>query len=70
MRWVGHVASMGERRGGYRILVEQPKGTTPLGRPICRWEENIKTVLQEIGWGVSVWIGLFWLRLGTNGGHL
>jgi hypothetical protein len=31
-------------------LVEQPKGKGPLGRPSCRWEENIKMALQEIGW--------------------
>jgi len=42
MGWVGHVACMGERRGAYRVLVEQPKGKGPLGRPNCRWEENIK----------------------------
>jgi hypothetical protein len=28
MRWVGHVARMGERRGVYRVLVEKPEGTT------------------------------------------
>ena len=26
MRWVGHVAHMGDRRGAYRILVERPEG--------------------------------------------
>jgi hypothetical protein len=26
MRWVGHVACMGERRGVYRVLVGRPKG--------------------------------------------
>ena len=57
------MASMGERRGAYRVLVEQPKGKTPLGRPSCRWEKNIKMVLQEIGWGVDVdWIVLAQVR--------
>jgi hypothetical protein len=51
MRWVGHVAHMGEKRGAYQILVGRPEGRRPLGRPRCRWEDNIKTDLQEVGWG-------------------
>jgi hypothetical protein len=42
MRWVGHVARMGEGRGAYRILVVRPEGRRPLGRPRHRWEDNIK----------------------------
>jgi hypothetical protein len=49
MRWVGHVACMGEGRGVYRILVGRPKGKRLLGRPRCRWEDNIKIDLREIG---------------------
>ena len=33
MRWAGQVARMGERRGVYRILVGNPEGNRPLGRP-------------------------------------
>jgi hypothetical protein len=33
MRWAGHVARMGERRGVYRVLVGKPGGKRPLGRP-------------------------------------
>jgi hypothetical protein len=33
MRWVGHVARMGEKRNAYRLLVGQPEGKSPLGRP-------------------------------------
>ena len=33
MRWAGHVARMGDRRGVYRVLVGKPEGKTPLGRP-------------------------------------
>ena len=43
MRWAGHVARMGERRGVYRLLVGKPEGKRPLGRPRRRWEDNIKT---------------------------
>ena len=42
MRWAGHVARMGARRGLYRVLVEKPEGKRLLGRPGCRWEDNIK----------------------------
>jgi hypothetical protein len=40
--WAGHVARMGEKRNAYRILVGNPEGKRPLGRPRRRWEDNIK----------------------------
>ena len=49
MRWAGHVARMGERRGVYRVLVGKPEGKMPLGRPSRRWQDNIKMDLQEVG---------------------
>jgi hypothetical protein len=33
MRWAGHIARMGERRGVYRVLVGKPEGKRPLGDP-------------------------------------
>ena len=51
MRWVGHVARMGEERGVYRVLVGKPEGRRPLGRPRRRWVDNIRTDLQEVGCG-------------------
>jgi hypothetical protein len=68
MRWAGHVARMGEGRGAYRILVGWPEGRRPLGRPRHRWEDNLKTDLQEVRWGA--WTGLIWLRIETGGGLL
>jgi len=53
MRWVGHVARMGERRGVYRVLVGKPKGKRPLGIPRRRWEDNIKMDLQEVECGMD-----------------
>ena len=47
MRWVGHVASIGWRRGVYRVLVGKSGGK----RPRHRWEDNIKMDLQEVGCG-------------------
>jgi hypothetical protein len=58
MRWVGHVARMGEKRNAYRLLVGKPEGRRPLGRPRHRWLENIRMDLVEVGWGDVDWIGL------------
>jgi len=58
MRWAGHVARMGERRGVYRILVGKPEEKRPLGRPRRRWEDNIQMDLQEVGCGGMDWIEL------------
>jgi hypothetical protein len=41
---------MGEKRNAYRILVGNPEGKRPLGRPIRRWVDNINIDLREIGW--------------------
>jgi len=49
MRWAGHVAGIKETRGAYRVLVGKPLGKRPLERPRRRWEDNIKTDLQEVG---------------------
>jgi hypothetical protein len=48
----------GEKRNAYRILVGKPKGNKPLGRPRCRWVDNIKMDLRDIGWGGMDWIDL------------
>jgi hypothetical protein len=50
MRWAGHVACMGKKRNAYVSLVERPEGKRPPGRSRCRWEDNIKIGLGEIGW--------------------
>jgi len=42
MRWAGHVVRMGEGRGVHRVLVGKPEGKRPMGRPRCRWDDNIK----------------------------
>jgi hypothetical protein len=65
MRWAGHEARMGEGRNGYRVLVGKPEGKRQLERPMRRWEDGIRMVLREIGWGV--WSGFTWLSIGTVG---
>ena len=58
MRWAGHVVRMGQGRGVYRVLVGKPEGKSPLGRPRCRWEDNIKMDLQEVGGACGDWMEL------------
>ena len=48
MRWAGHVARMGEKRGVYRVLVGKPEGKRPLGRHRRKWQDTIKMDLQEM----------------------
>jgi hypothetical protein len=50
MRWAGHVARIGERRGIYRVLVGKAEGKRPLGRHRGRWEDNIKMTFQKWVW--------------------
>jgi hypothetical protein len=57
-----NVALTGERRGVYRVLVVKPEGKRPLGRPRCRWEDNIKMDLQEVGCR-----GMDWIYLAQDG---
>jgi hypothetical protein len=58
MRWVGHVARMGERKNVYKLLVGKPGGRRPLGRPRCRRLNNIRMDLVEMGWDGVDWISL------------
>jgi hypothetical protein len=39
-------------------LIGKAEGKRPVGRPRCRWIDNIKLGLSEIGLGVVDWIGL------------
>jgi hypothetical protein len=48
---------MGESRGAHGVLVEKPL-QRPLGIPRCRWEDNIKMDLQEVGYEGRDWINV------------
>jgi hypothetical protein len=61
MRWAGHVARMGDERKLYEVLVGNPVGKIPLGRPRLRWEDGIRMDLREIGFG-----GVDWIRLAQD----
>ncbi|KAJ4429839.1 hypothetical protein ANN_22043 [Periplaneta americana] len=58
LRWAGYVASMGESRNAYRVLIGRPEGKIPLGTPRRRWENNIKMDLREVRYGDRDWIDL------------
>jgi hypothetical protein len=58
MKWVEHMACMGEDRKLYKVLVGKPQGKRPLGRPRHRWEYGIRMYLREIGWEGVEWVQL------------
>jgi hypothetical protein len=58
IRWVGHVARMGEKRNMYRLLVGKQEGKESTRKTRCRWVDNIKMGLVEIGWDAVDWLGL------------
>jgi hypothetical protein len=62
------VARIKEGRGVHRVLVGNPEGNGPLGRPRLRWEDNIKMDLKEMGGVMGT--GWSWLRIGAGGGPL
>jgi hypothetical protein len=45
----------GGKRNAYMILVGKPEGKRPFGRPNCRYVDNIKIDLREIGWDGVDW---------------
>jgi hypothetical protein len=52
---------MEEKNNAYRLLVGNPEGTKPLGRPRCGWLDNTEMDLGELGLG---WYGLDWFGSG------
>jgi hypothetical protein len=55
MKWVGHVACMGQKTKAFDGKVSR---TRPLKTPKCRWQDRIKMNLWEIGWESVEWIHL------------
>ena len=49
---------MEQSRNGHGILVGNPEGHRPLGRPRCRWEDYIKIYLREVGCDAGEWVKL------------
>jgi hypothetical protein len=49
---------MGEKRNACRLFVGKPVGKRPLGRPGCRWMNDIGMDLGDTEWDDVGWIGL------------
>jgi hypothetical protein len=67
MRWAGHVARVGDRRGVYSVLVGSPAGKRPLGRPRHWCDYNMKMNFFFKKWDGDIWTGLIWLSICTVG---
>jgi hypothetical protein len=50
MRWAGNLARIG-MRNAYSIFVGKPEEKGTVGRAGCRWVDNIKMYLTEVGRG-------------------
>jgi len=59
---------MGESIGVYRVLMGKPEGKSHLGDPGVDGRIIFRWIFRK--WGVEVWTGSSWLRIGTGGGHL
>jgi len=58
LKWVGHVACMGEMRNVYKTFTGKPERKKPCGRQRHRLYDNIRKDLKEIGWESVDWIHL------------
>jgi hypothetical protein len=48
----------GEKKNAYRVLVGEPEGKRPLGKPRHRLVDNTEMNFTEIGWGGIDWIDM------------
>ena len=52
------MASMGEGRGVYRVLVGKPEGKRAVGRPGIDWRIILRWIFRK--WNVGVWTSRMW----------
>ena len=52
MGWTRHVARIAEGRGACMLMMGKPQRKRALGRPRCRYEDNINIHLKEISWEI------------------
>jgi hypothetical protein len=64
LKWVGHVARMGEGRDVYKVLAGKAEGKRQMWRPMHRCEDNIKVYLQEVGC-----VGMDWIEMVQDRGR-
>ena len=60
MRWAGHVACMGQRKGAYRVLVVKPERKSYLGDPGVDGRIELKWIYRK--WDRKAVTGYSWLR--------
>ena len=51
-----HVARIEKGKSAFKILTGKPTEKRPLGRPRCRWEDNIRMDLEEMGINADNWV--------------
>ena len=54
--WAGHTVRMEEGRSAFKILTGKSTGKIPLGRPMHRWEDNIRMDIKEIDLNTRNWV--------------
>jgi hypothetical protein len=47
---------MKEGRNAFKVLTGKPTEKRPLRRPRCRWKDNIRIDLEEIGINARDWV--------------
>ena len=56
LRWADHAHRLEKINSAFKILTGKPTGKRPFGRPRCRWEDNIRMDLEEIGINAGNWV--------------
>jgi hypothetical protein len=60
---MGNEARMEDMRNAYKIFVAKPEGRRLLGRPGCRWKDDIRMDLNRNKVGIVNWIHLVHYRV-------
>jgi len=62
LRWAGHVIRQDDDDLARRVLLSEPGGKCPRGKPRLRWEDGVKEDVAELGcrnWTVAA----RWMKL-------
>jgi len=66
MSWACGAYGCGE--GVYRDMLGKTEEMSSVGRPRCRWENNMRMASRR--WDVGMWTELGWPRIERFGGRL
>jgi hypothetical protein len=71
MRWVRHIAGMGDIRNAYKIFVRKSEGNEAFEKFWGTWENNFEVIFKEMKMQcVRMLTGLNCLSIVCNGGLL